>query len=326
MLLASLHHPLERRCKVFPADEVTSLEGSAEVEPEAGGLTRKDVEAIWGSVVSLYESGIMPAVALCLRRHGQVVIDRAIGHARGNEPRARKGALKVQAKPTTLFNLFSASKAVTAMLVHLLDERGDLHLDDAVADYIPEFGKHGKEWVTIRHVLTHRAGIPTVPGYQFSADILSRPDEILRLLCETKPTTAPGRRLAYHALTGGFVLGEIIRRVSGRDIQSFLTREVRKPSWVCRASTSASPRPSAAKWRRTRSPARPRCRPRRGCSPAPSGSRTSRRSSSPTIRASSPRWCRPATSSAPPTRRAASTSSCCGAVRSTAGASSTTAP
>ena len=83
--------------------------------------------------------------------------------------------------------------------------------------------------MTIRHVLTHRAGIPTVPGYQFSADILSRPDEILRLLCETKPTTAPGRRLAYHALTGGFVLGEIIRRVSGRDIQSFLTREVRKP-------------------------------------------------------------------------------------------------
>lgn len=229
MLLTALHNPLEHRCKVFPPDEVTSLEGSAEVEPKAGGLTRKDVEAIWGSVVSLYESGIMPAVALCLRRHGQVVIDRAIGHARGNEPRARKGALKVQAKPTTLFNLFSASKAVTAMLVHLLDERGDLHLDDAVADYIPEFGKHGKEWVTIRHVLTHRAGIPTVPGYQFDADILSRPDEILRLLCETKPTSAPGRRLAYHALTGGFVLGEIIRRVSGRDIQTFLTREIRKP-------------------------------------------------------------------------------------------------
>ncbi len=220
---------LERRSRVFPPDEVTSLEGSVEVEPEAGGLRRADVEAIWGSVVSLYETGIMPAIALCLRRRGAVVIDRAIGHARGNEPRAGKGALKVQAKPTTLFNLFSASKAVTAMLIHLLDERGDIHLDDAVAEYIPEFGKHGKQWVTIRHVLTHRAGIPTVPGYRFDVDVLSRPDEILRLLCETKPTSAPGRRLAYHALTGGFVLGEIVKRVTGRDIQTFLTREIRKP-------------------------------------------------------------------------------------------------
>lgn len=229
MSLVMRANPLERRSRVFPPDEVTSLEGSVEVEPEAGGLRRADVEAIWGSVVSLYETGIMPAIALCLRRHGAVVIDRAIGHARGNEPRARKGALKVQAKPTTLFNLFSASKAVTAMLIHLLDERGDIHLDDAVAEYIPEFGKHGKQWVTIRHVLTHRAGIPTVPGYRFDVDVLSRPDEILRLLCDTKPTSAPGRRLAYHALTGGFVLGEIVKRVTGRDIQTFLTREIRKP-------------------------------------------------------------------------------------------------
>ena len=229
MLLASLHFPLERRVRVYPADEVTSFEGSAEVEPRAGGLTREAVDAIWKSVVAFYETGLMPAIALCVRRKGQVVIDRAIGHARGNGPGARKSDPKVPATPTTLFNLFSASKAVTAMLVHLLDERGEIHLDDAVADYIPEFAKHGKEWVTLRHVLTHRAGIPPVAGARFDPEVLSRPDEILALLCETKPVAGAGRRLAYHALTGGFLLAEVIRRVTGSDIRSFLTREIRKP-------------------------------------------------------------------------------------------------
>jgi CubicO group peptidase (beta-lactamase class C family) len=229
MKIRSIRGVLERRCRVYPADEVTSLAGSAEVEPEAGGLTRGAVDAIWRSVVGLYRTGLMPAMALCIRRRGQVVIDRAIGHERGNAPGARAKDPKVVATPTTLFNLFSASKAVTAMLIHLLDERGEIHLDDAVAEYIPEFAKHGKEWVTIRHVLTHRAGIPTVPGARFDPDMLSRPGEIVALLCDTKPVSVAGRRLAYHALTGGFLLAEIIRRVTGGDIQSFLSREIRKP-------------------------------------------------------------------------------------------------
>lgn len=218
---------LETRCRVFPPAEVTSR--AEEAEPAAGGLRREDVEAIWGRVVRLYETGLHPAIALCLRRRGQVLIDRAIGHARGNAPDDPPDAPKLLASPRTLFNIFSASKAITAMVIHLLDGRGLLHLDDPVAEYIPEFGKHGKEWITLRHVLTHRAGIPTVAGARVDLDLLADWDRIVALLCEARPMWPPGRRLAYHALTGGYILGEVVRRITGRDIRTVLRQEILEP-------------------------------------------------------------------------------------------------
>jgi CubicO group peptidase (beta-lactamase class C family) len=77
--------------------------------------------------------------------------------------RARRCARvdEVRATPETPFNIFSAAKAITAMVVHLLDQRHLIHLDDPICEYIPEFGTHGKQWITIRHVLTHRSGFPT---------------------------------------------------------------------------------------------------------------------------------------------------------------------
>src|SRR5205823_7554561 len=89
--------------------------------------------------------------------------DRAIGHASGNGPGDRPGAPKVLATPDTPFCIFSASKAITAMVVHLLDQRGLIHIDDRVCEYIPEFAKHGKDAITIAHVLSHRAGVPNIP-------------------------------------------------------------------------------------------------------------------------------------------------------------------
>ena len=118
---------------------------------------------------------------------------------------------------------------VTAMLVHLCDQRGLVHLDDPVAHYLPAFGKHGKHRVTLRHVLTHRAGIPHIPPALAEVGLLERPADILALLCEQKPTWAPGRRLAYHALTGGYVLAAVIEQVTGRDVRSVLRDEVLAP-------------------------------------------------------------------------------------------------
>jgi CubicO group peptidase (beta-lactamase class C family) len=221
---------LGRHVRPFPISEVTAIDRATEVaDPAEAGLTAAAREEIWGAVEALYESGLQPAIALCLRRRGRVVIDRAIGHVRGNAPGDPPGTPLVKATPRTLFNIFSASKAVTAMLVHLLDERRLVHLDDAVAEYIPEFGCHGKEWITIRHVLTHRAGIPTIPGRYADMDLLADPDRIVRLLCEARPRWRPGRRLSYHALTGGYVFGEVVRRVTGVDIRTFLRREVLDP-------------------------------------------------------------------------------------------------
>ncbi len=220
---------LPMHVRVFPAAEVTSTNTAGEIEPREAGLTRANVDAMWASVECLYASGLHPAIALCVRRGGKVVIDRAIGHVRGNGPDDAPTTPKTLVRHDTLFDLYSASKAITAMVVHLLDERGLVHLDDAVAEYIPEFGKHGKEAITLRQILTHRAGIPTVPGTKIDLDLLADSERIVQILCDAKPLSVPGRRIAYHALTGGFVIGEVVRRVTGRDIRRFLRDEVLAP-------------------------------------------------------------------------------------------------
>ena len=116
------------------------------------------------------------------------------------------------------------------MVIHLLDQRHLIHLDDPVCEYIPEFGVHKKQWITIRHVLTHRAGIPNLPPEAMDLDAARRSgghraDAVRR----REPTSRPGRQLAYHAITGGFILGEVVRRVTGKDIRAVLDAEIRAP-------------------------------------------------------------------------------------------------
>jgi CubicO group peptidase (beta-lactamase class C family) len=205
---------------------VTSI-SPAEADPRAGGLERANVDEIWKSVIRLYETGLHPAIGLCIRRRGKIVVERAVGHLRGNAPTDPPDVPLVPIRYDSLFNIYSAAKCVTSMLVHLCDERGLLHLDDPVAEYIPEFAQHGKERVTVRHILTHRAGIPAVPGKKLGLDIVGDYDRILALICAAKPMSVAGRRLSYHALTGGYVLGEVVRRVSGKDLRTFFRDEVR---------------------------------------------------------------------------------------------------
>jgi CubicO group peptidase (beta-lactamase class C family) len=219
---------LSTHVRVFPAEEVQSHNPS-EADPRDAGLTTDDVEEMWRSVIKLYQTGLHPAIGLCVRRRGLVVLERAIGHLRGNTPTDPPDVPKVPIRYDSLFNLYSGSKAVTAMLVHKLDEQGLVHLDDAVAEYIPEFAQNGKEWVTLRHILTHRAGIPAVPGQKIDLPLITDFDRIVDLICRAKPLSVPGRRLSYHAFTGGFVLAEIVRRVTGRDLRAFLHDELRAP-------------------------------------------------------------------------------------------------
>lgn len=187
-------------------------------ETDASGVGRPEVERIWQRVEGLYRTGVHPAISLCIRRGGRTVLDRSIGFERDG----------VVATPDTPFCIFSASKAVTAMVMHLLDDRGVLHIDDRVVHYIPEFGQGGKGGTTIRHVLTHRAGIPSLEGHT-DLELLADPERILGLLCAAEPTVRAGRRVAYHAITGGFVLAEIVRRVTGKTIREVLAEELLDP-------------------------------------------------------------------------------------------------
>lgn len=218
------------RCRV-PDDleAVTTIRREREVDPRSVAIEPRAVGRIWNAVERLYRSGVHPAIQLCVRRHGEVLIDRAIGHARGNGPDDPPEAPKKLVRPDTPFNIFSASKAVTAMVVHWLDQRNLIRLDDPVCEYLPDFARHGKDRITIRHVLTHRAGIPNLPPEAMDLDLLSRPEEIVHLLCEARPTSIPGRQLAYHAISGGFVLGEVARVVAGKDIRALLDQHILTP-------------------------------------------------------------------------------------------------
>jgi CubicO group peptidase (beta-lactamase class C family) len=132
--MRSLFNPFNRIAVPASLPEVTTR-SPAEVDPRAVGVSRAGVDAIWRAVERFYRSGLHPAMQLCVRRRGEVLIDRAIGHAAGNAPDDAPDAERVLADTDTPFCLFSASKAVTAMVIHLLDQQHRLHVNDPVSEY-----------------------------------------------------------------------------------------------------------------------------------------------------------------------------------------------
>lgn len=228
MITQRLKNLLPKRVRVFNPEEVTT-KSEHEVDPRAVGLQRKDVEAIWSSVRNFYRTGFHPALGLCIRRRGEVILDRAIGHASGNSPKDPRDARLVKATPKTLFNFFSGSKVVTAMLTHLLTEREHVHVDEPVATFIPEFARKGKGGITLRDVLTHRAGIPEAPTDVVDLELLREPERIVEMICDLEPTHEPGTVPAYHAVTGGFILAEVIQRVTRTPIRDLLDKEITEP-------------------------------------------------------------------------------------------------
>jgi len=207
---------------------VTTVNRSNEIDPEYLGMTQDGVEAIWKSVEGIYRTGTHPGISLSVHRRGDVILDRAIGHSIGNGPHSTSNESKILMRPGTPVCYFSASKAVTAFLIHLLCEDEKINLHDPISFYAPEFGKNGKRNITIHQVLSHRAGVPGLPEGA-PVEALWDNDEIWRLLCEAEPLSNKGSKLAYHALTGGYILERVIQKVTGASIQDFLDKRVRQP-------------------------------------------------------------------------------------------------
>jgi CubicO group peptidase (beta-lactamase class C family) len=221
---------LMRRSRVpRDLDAVTRIAVEREVDPRALGVPPPAVQAIWQAVERLYRSGMHPAIALCVRRQGEVLLDRAIGFASGNGPTDPPDAPKRPATPDTPFSTLSASKPLASMVMHLLAERGLLHLDDPVCEYLPEFARHGKDAITIRHLLVHRAGLAFVPAAALDLDRLADPALVLETICDIEPASPPGRVLAYHAVSSGFVMSELVRRVVGKDIRTVVAEAICRP-------------------------------------------------------------------------------------------------
>ncbi len=213
-----------------PLSDITGVDRASEQAASAAGLSPAAVDSIWKSVESLYRTGVYPALTFCLRRHGQIVLNRSLGYAHGGGPRETPGADARLARPDTPVCLFSASKAITAILVHKLAEEGGVDLDERVSHYLPEFRGAGKDDTTIAQVLAHRGGFPmfNVTGRKTPrGEMLTDWGDCIRMICEAPAQR--GARMAYHAITGGFILGEVIQRVTGAPLTDYLDSRLRQP-------------------------------------------------------------------------------------------------
>ncbi len=161
--------------------------------------------------------GLHSGGQLAVLRNGDTAADFAFGEARAGETMTREH----------LMLWLSVTKPVTAVAVAQLWERGRLDLDAPVADVIPEFAAGGKERVTTRHLLTHTGGIRKL-GLRFPE---APWDEIIERIAAMKlePRWIPGRKAGYHLSSSWFILGEIVRRLDGRELGSYVREELFEP-------------------------------------------------------------------------------------------------
>lgn len=135
----------------------------------------------------------------------------------------------------TLQLVFSTTKGLAAICAHMLADRGLLDFDAPVTTYWPEFGQAGKQDVPVRWLFGHRVGLPVVDQAPSLEEVLQW-DPIVEALAAQAPVWEPGTAHGYHALTYGWLVGEVVRRVSGRSIGQFFAEEVAGPlgldTWI----------------------------------------------------------------------------------------------
>jgi CubicO group peptidase (beta-lactamase class C family) len=213
-----------RICVPADLDAVTCVaaEDHSDTDPEA-------VERIWQATRHWYSAGMHPAIQVCVRHRGRVVLDRAIGHGWGNGPQDPADAEKIPVTTETPFCVYSAAKAMTTTVFHLLAERGVFSLDDRVCEYLPSYTSHRKDRTTIRHVLTHSAGVPFATGPKPDLKRMNDSEYAREMLGNLRTIYPPGMVHVYHALTWGPLTREIVSAATGKDIRDVLADEILNP-------------------------------------------------------------------------------------------------
>lgn len=128
----------------------------------------------------------------------------------------------------TLMLVFSTTKGMTAICANKLAQEGMLDVEAPVVRYWPEFGRNGKEDITVSHLLSHQAGLAWIDGEMTAEEALSW-EPVIEALENQHPHWEPGTQHGYHATTYGWLVGEVIRRVAGRTVGAYLADEVAGP-------------------------------------------------------------------------------------------------
>lgn len=168
----------------------------------------------------LVESGQEVGLQVAAYVDGELVVDAWAGIADETTGRPVDGA--------TLFTSWSTTKGFVATCLHILADRGLIDYDAPVATYWPEFAANGKEAVTVRHALTHMAGIPHMPE-GVTPEMMTDWEAMCTAIAGHAPLWEPGARTGYHAWTFGWIIGELVRRVDGRSMARFAREELCQP-------------------------------------------------------------------------------------------------
>ena len=172
------------------------------------------------AIEELVESGAERGLQVAVYQQGEQVVDAVAGVADHETGRP--------VASDTPFYAYSVGKGVTATVAHVLAERGLFGYDTPIVELWPEFGAHGKEKATVRHALTHTVGVPGVPPDTTPEDLCDW-ERMCAVIAASEPWWEPGAKMAYHAYPFGYIIGEIVRRATGKPISQVLREDVAGP-------------------------------------------------------------------------------------------------
>ncbi len=184
------------------------------------GSCHKDFQKVAEIFAQNFEKYGEIGSSVCVVVDGEVTVDLWAGYK--NEQR------KEEWDRNTLSIAFSSTKAALAVCAHLLIDRGELNTKEKVTKYWPEYGKKGKEDTTVEMILNHSAGLPALRTQVKEGGFLDW-DYMVELLENEEPFWIPGEETGYHMMTTGWLIGELVRRISGKSLGQFFNDEVSEP-------------------------------------------------------------------------------------------------
>jgi len=158
--------------------------------------------------------------AVAVMVDGEIVVDLWAGHADAARTRSWER--------DTIVNVYSTTKGMTTICAHRLVDQGLLDVDAPVAKYWPEFAQAGKEDLPVSYLLSHRAGLPAIKEILPKGSLFQW-DTMTAALARQEPWWEPGTKHGYHILTYGWLVGEVVRRITGKSLGTYFREEIAEP-------------------------------------------------------------------------------------------------
>ncbi|MFH1517912.1 MAG: serine hydrolase domain-containing protein [Pseudomonadota bacterium] len=190
------------------------------IQAKVQGVASDKFEGVRNQFQTHLDTGADIGASFCVTKDGETVVDLWGGYAdvAGTRPWEKD----------TIVNVYSTTKTMTALTALLLADRGELDFDAPVAKYWPEFAASGKADVKVSHLMSHSAGLS---GWRepFTTEDLYDWEKATSLLAAQAPLWEPGKQAGYHAITQGYLVGEVVRRIAGKSLGTVFREEIAEP-------------------------------------------------------------------------------------------------